>query len=918
MRKAVLSALLATMVFTACGGESPDAMLSSAKDYIAKNDTKAAVIQLKNALQENPNLAEARFLLGEALLEGGDPTSAEVELRKSIDLKYPSDQAVPLLARALLMLGQPRKVIDDLAAIPLSTPDGRAGLQTYVSQAYLMTGKPEEAKKALDAALAASPTYGPAVIAQARMLAQGRDFAGALALLNPVLDKSGELFEGWQLKGDLLKLQGEREAATAAYRKALEVKPDYLPAYSSLMSDYLAAGALDEASKQLDAMRKIAPKHPQTVYLQAQLFYRQKNFKAAQETLQQFLKALPDNTAALQLAGLVEYELKSYTMAENYLQKVLPKTPELGVARRALVATYLRNGQPAKALAVLEPVLGKLGEDSNLLALAGEVFMQNGDADNAETYYSRAAALDPSDNRKRTAVALSQLALGDTDVAYRELEQIASVDSGTNADLALIASQLKGRQFDQALKSIANLEKKQPENPLTHNLRATAMLGKSDVVAARTSLEKALALNPGYYPAAASLANLDLADKKPEEAKKRFEGVLAKDPNNVQAMLALAGLQARAGGSANEVAEQIKKALTANPDQVSPHLALIGLYLNTRDSAKALAAAQDALSSFPERAEVLDAAGRAQQLAGDLNQALATYAKLAAVLPNSPQPHLRMAEIHVQAKDKNAAMQSLRKALIVKSDSIEAQRGIMMLELDAGRTDDALIVARDVQKQRPKEAVGYILEGDVYALKKAWSKAEAVYRNGIKQSGATELAVKLHAVLNAAGSTREAEKFSVSWLKDHPDDQRFTLYLAEAANAGKNYAAASKYYRILVDAQPENAALLNNLAWSLGQIKDPEAIVYAERALKLAPDQPSFMDTVGTLLVAKGDMARGLELLQNAVAKAPQAGEIRLNLARALVKAGKKDEARKALEELAKLGEKFSAQAEVTKLLKGL
>jgi len=888
---------------------------------MAKNDTKAAVIQLKNALQGNPSLAEARFLLGKALLESGDPTSAEVELRKAIDLKYSADQVIPLLARTLLMLGQPKKVIDDLAATPLTEAEGKAGLQTYLGQAYLMTGKADEAKKAYAAALTASPGYGPAVIGQARMLGRERDFAGALALLSTALEKSSDLFEGWQLKGDLLSLQGEGKQAADAYRKALAIKADYLPAHASLMARNLEENQLDEAAKQLEAMRKIAPKHPQTIYLQAQLLYRQKNFKGSQEVLQQFLKVLPDNTAALQLAGVVEYELKSYTMAESYLQKALPRTPELGLARRVLVATYLRSGQPVKALATLEPVLDKIADNSDLLALAGEVFMQNGDADKAESYFSKAAALDPENNRKRTSVALSQLALGDTDVAYRELEQIASVDSGINADLALIASQLKGRQFDQALKSVDALEKKQPENPLVHNLRATALLGKGDVAAARKSFEQALTLNPTYYPAAANLAMLDLADKKPEEAQKRFETILAKDPKNVQALLALAGMRAKAGEKTDVVAELINKAVSAAVADPSPRLALIGLYLNAKDSGKALSAAQEALSVFPERAEVLDAAGRAQQIAGDLNQALATYAKLAAVVPKSPQPYLRMAEIQVAAKNKDGAMQSLRKALAIKSDSVEAQRGIMMLDLDAGRADEALAIAREVQKQRPKEAVGFILEGDVHALKKAWNEAAAVYRSGIKQSGATELAIKLHAVLNAGKGVGEADKFAAAWLKDHAKDQRFTLYLAEAATAQKNYAQASKYYRTLVDAQPENPALLNNLAWALSQGKDPKAIDYAEKALKLAPDQPAFMDTLGVLLVDKGskdDLARGLELLQKAVAAAPQAATIRLNLARALVKADKKDEAKKELDELAKLGDKFQAQAEVAKLLKGL
>ena len=49
-------------------------------------------------------------------------------------------------------------------------------------------------------------------------------------------------------------------------------------------------------------------------------------------------------------------------------------------------------------------------------------------------------------------------------------------------------------------------------------------------------------LQPTYFPAVANLAQLDLQEKKPEAAKKRFEAILEKDKKNVQAMIALANL----------------------------------------------------------------------------------------------------------------------------------------------------------------------------------------------------------------------------------------------------------------------------------------------------------------------------------------------------------------------------------------
>lgn len=911
-------ALIVTVILLGCGAEKPEFLLASAKDYMAKNDNKAAIIQLKNVLQNSPNLGEARALLGKALLDGGDSTAAELEFRKAIELKYSTDQVVPLLARAQLMQGQAKKITDEFSSIQLTSPESKADLQTTVGHAYLMMGKIESARAAYDAALAASPEYGPALIGQARIKAGNRDLLGALAVLASVLDKSPRLYDAWQLKGDILHVQGDAKGSSEAYRSALEIKPDLLPAHSSLISRLLDMGNLDDAGQQLEAMKKVAPTHPQTLFLQAQLLYRQKHFKAAQEMMQQYLRILPDNTTGLQLAGAIEYELKAYSMAESYLLKALQKAPELGLARRMLIASYLRSGQPGKALAALQPVLNKIENNSNMLSLAGEVFMQNGETERAGTYFAKAAALDPANAGKRTSVALSHLANGESVTASRELEEIASVDTGIRADMALIAIQLNRHQYDLALKAVTALERKQPENPLVYNLRGTALLGKGDVAAARNSFERALVKNPAYFPAAASLANLDLVEKKPEDAKKRFERVLDKDPKNVQALLALAEFHAKTGGPAEEVATLINKAISANPAETVPRIALINLYLGAKDTKKALSAALEALTAFPDRPEILDAAGRAQEAAADINQALATYGKLAALVPNSPHPYLRMAEIQIAANNKAAAMQSLRKAISIKADSVEAQRGIMMLDLDAGRTTEALATARQVQKQRPREAVGFVLEGDVYAIQKAWTEAAAVYRNGLKQSGSSELAAKLHSALIAGGSGGEADRFAESWLREHAKDSRFRLYLAETANARKDYAAASKHYRMLMDAQPENAALLNNLAWSSAQINDPKAIEYAEKAYKLAPDQSAILDTLGYLLLEKGDTSRALDLLQKAAKLAPKNAQIHLNLAKALLKSGKKDEAKRELEELAKLGEKFSEQADVARLQHGL
>src|SRR5437868_14092210 len=93
---------LCIVLLAACGGDSPESLVKSARDYLAKGDSSAAVIQLRNALQKSSNNAEARYLLGTILVERRDSAGAVKELRMALQLGYPPEQTLPALARALI------------------------------------------------------------------------------------------------------------------------------------------------------------------------------------------------------------------------------------------------------------------------------------------------------------------------------------------------------------------------------------------------------------------------------------------------------------------------------------------------------------------------------------------------------------------------------------------------------------------------------------------------------------------------------------------------------------------------------------------------------------------------------------------------------------------------------------------------
>lgn len=909
-----IAAIVATLL-AGCSSDTAQSLLASAKTYLAKNDNKAAVIQLKNALQKDGNLAEARFLLGKALLDSGDVVSAEKELRKALELKYPADQVVPALARDLVLLGQYKK-LDEFANVQLVSAQSKAELQTAIGEGKLALGDTNAASEAFARALAAQPDYAPAQIGQARIVAGNGDMVKAMEMVDAVLVRLPSYHPAWQLKGQIFVARREPEQALAAYQKAVQAKPDFVAGHFALVSLLIQQNKWDEAAKQLVPMRKVAPQ--QTWYLQALVAYGQNNFSAARDSIQQVLRTDPDNLSALLLAGAIEFELESYAQAETDLNKVLQSAPGHPFARRVLVLTYLRSSQPTKALDALKPVMDKMDKDPSMLEVAGEVFMANGQPGMASGYFLKASALDPGDVRKRTAVAAAHFATGETGRAFTELEQAAAVDSNARADLTLIAALMQQREYDKALSAITKLEKKQPKDPLPYSLRGTVLLAKNDRAGARQSFERALELDPGYFPAASDLAAIDLAERKPDAARQRYERVIAKDPQNRQALLALAALRASSGAPPDEVAGLIKKVIAGNPRQAGPRLALMGYYAGVKDFSKSIAAGQEAMAALPDQIDILEAAAQTYRAAGETNQALSIYNKLASLRPGSPQPYLRMAEVQMAAKNKQGAQESLRKALSLHPDSIEAQRLNIAFYLDAGQQKEAIALAREVQRQKPKQSIGYVFEGDIYAWLKNWTEAAAAYRAGLGRVESTELATKLYGALVGAGNGAAAEQFVATWLKEHPKDGAFRMQVAQTAHLYKDYPHALQQYRKLLETDANDPWVLNNLASVEAQVKDPKAMEHAEKANKLAPNQPAIMDTLGVLLMESGDTARGLDLLQKASAMVPGAASIRLNLAKALIKAGKKDAARKELDELAKLGEKFSGQIEVTQLQRNL
>jgi putative PEP-CTERM system TPR-repeat lipoprotein len=926
MRKFIHTTLLAISVsiLVALSGCTPDpqTQIANANKYREKGDYKAAIIELKNILQKNPDHADARYLLGATFNDIGDVRSGEQELRRALESGYDRTKVVPALGRSLLTMGEYQKVLDQIRLEGNITDSTQAEVLTLRALASMGLGRIDEGRALFNEALAKRPEFSDALLGQARIAVAEGKIPEALRLIDRALASDTKNTDAWLIKGDMAKATGNRAGAEAAYRKVLELNSNNVGARFSLASLFIASRAFDDARKQIDEVRKLVPNSPMASYFEALIELEKKNYPAARAAVQRVLKVAPDHLPTLIMAGAVEVALGSHAQAQSHLTRVLERAPNNLYARKLIIPSLARTGQVQRAIEVLQAGLKQAPEDVGLMVLAGELYMQNNESAKAADYFEKAAKHNPQSADVRTRLARSHLATGETERALVELETAVQLDPNQyQADILLVMSHMSRGNYEGALKAVQTLEKKQPNNPLTYNLKGTIYLGKKDAATARKYFERALEVQATYTPAATNLAQLDLQDKNPGAARRRMEAMLERDKNNVQALIALANLGPRIGATTKEEIDWLERARKVNPGALQPHFMLARLYVRSGDPKKALEILQQVQATHPENPQVLEMLGAAQIAVGEKNLALATFGKLVALQPKSPIALHRLAGAQILNNELTSAASTLRKALTLQPNYRDAQTALVNLELHVGRYAEAMKIAKQAQKQAAKSSFGLILEGDVLMAEKKFSQAITTYETAHKMSKDGSVMHKLHTAYLRGGKSDEGDARLGQWLTESPDDENVRLYAADNYVRRGKYQEAIAQYERLLQKQQDNVVMLNNLAWAYHQVKDPRALDTAERAYKLIPDKAAVglnaavADTLGWILVEQGDTKRGLEWLQKAVAAAPKASEIRYHLAQAWFKAGDKSKAREELERLLSSDAKFPQQAEAQKLL---
>ena len=403
------------------------ALVMRARMLLADGDARAAILDLRSALRDQPASPEVVGLLAQAHRRAGEPQLAREVLADAVKFKPEAAELRMLLAadladakdykqagvevdQAIKLAPKDMRGWDMKAQLAMVQKDTASAEQVYVAlkAAYpseptgaLKLGKLYSDEKKFDAALkeydAAARLVPEAV--EPRLWAIGvliaqRRFEDATARVDLMAQSRPNDVLPVQLRGDIATARGNPVAAEQAYRKMIELAPSLPSGYQSLAKVKLASKDLDGALAVLEQGEKAVPADPALTATRAEWLARAGRRTEAISSYEALVKRFPDDDG---FANNLAYLLADKAGDRAGLERALALTSRFKESTNpgyldSLGWVQYRLGQYADAASVLERAVQR-SPDSPLLQLhLGLALNRSGDTVRSQEYLKRALA----------------------------------------------------------------------------------------------------------------------------------------------------------------------------------------------------------------------------------------------------------------------------------------------------------------------------------------------------------------------------------------------------------------------------------------------------------------------------------------------------------------------------------------------
>ncbi len=472
---------------------------------------------------------------------------------------------------------------------------------------------------------------------------------------------------------------------------------------------------------------------------------------------------------------------------------------------------------------------------------------------------------------------------------------------------------MEQRKFAEAAADFRNLLEAEPNSPLLYNLLGFCALQQGLRGEAVTYFRKALDLNRGFKPAHNNLGGIYLLEGRPQDAAKEFLAVTRIDPRDAQAYFNLARAELATNQKEGGL-EHLRKAHDLSPGSGPIAMALARLYLEEGQKQlgrplveKLVNAAAVDVTSELELADLLLSYGmeevavehlrRAQRInpqaretlyalaadhfkKQDYKTALELLEMVGASMQNSAGWHELVAESHFKLGDPAPAVAELQRAMDLDPRNQDYVLELSEIFVTNNNPTAAITLLESATKAFPNSARIWFGLGVAYLDEVHYSAAETALSKSLELDPNLDLAyVVLCRGYNEAGKLDQLTETAQRLSQVNPKNPM------------------GYYYQAL--------ALLHNP--SLGAVQDEDVEKLLKKCIELGENDPEPRYELAKLLMKEGKKDAALRELKRIVRTNPDFGPAHYQLSRFYREKGEFEQS----EAERKLFERISAQEHV-------
>ncbi len=858
--------------------------LSASQAYFRKGEYTASLIEIKNAIQQDSTNPQLRQFSAQVYLKLGKVIEAEAALNKAVVLGADKNLITPLHAQLLHQQRQYKQLLD--LKIPETLADNdQSSVLVYKGFAAAELNELEVAKA----------FYQQSIHLNAQNLLAQRGFVMlyvSQGLLDQALRLINQLIEQYPLDSELMSLQGDVYVSNQQFNAALA---SYANAAALPQSNYdlnIAKHALvcvrkndiECARKDLSELEKKASGYFMTAYVRGLLAIKQQRWKDALVSMTDALAMNPELTPAYYFSGLSSFQQQHYGSAINHLSRFVSRQSDSVNGRHLLSLSQLQEGHLESAKITLQPIIKSGITDPSIDVLLGQIEYSLGNIPESVAHFKHRVELQPESAIAHAQLGMKLLASGDKSSGLNELGiALELAPDLLQAGQVSVMEYLGSGQFDKAQVLINKMRIAKPGSTEILNLQALLHMHKGEPKQAKKFFSQALKKTPGDPTASLNFASLLLNQGDVEKTIQLYQTILKYHPHHIQTHLKLAEFDLKFGNDI-KAEQRLLDLIAKQTDALEPRLMLAQYYL-VSGRVDALTEILEPVSQlYPKDQRLLKLSAEGSLASGLSGQAKLAARALVDLAPDSANAHWLLARVAFAENNKILGKAQLKNTLRLEPDYIPAQIVRIKILAENKQEKQAIAELQRLNQQAPGDARVISVAGWMAMHAADFNQSVGLYRQAFSISATSANVLDLAKAQWQAGQQENAISTIEDWTIKHPEDVKAQFYLAmNFQQMGLDRDATARFSRVL-QFEPDNVVALNNLAWLLRNENSIKALQSIEKAIELEPDNVQLLDTLGMVLLQKGDITKALRVFQRIAKAHPDYAVMQYHLALALHK----------------------------------